>query len=190
MRNKKIHIKDICIIGIFAAIIIIVGQISIQMPVGVPMTLQTFVIPFVGIVLGAKKGMMATVIYVLLGALGLPVFSGFTGGMGIVFGVTGGFILSFPIMAYLAGMGAAIGAKKGRSAIHNIALTAIGTVSGTIINYLCGVVMFSIIMPSDIQTAFAACVIPFIFVDAVKVVLAVALGVYVKKILVKGKVLV
>ena len=97
--------KDLCQTGIFTALIVVCSQLSIPMPAGVPMTLQTFIIPLAGIVLGAKRGTIATCIYVLLGAVGLPVFAGFAGGLGILFGMTGGFILSFPLMALFAGLG-------------------------------------------------------------------------------------
>jgi len=184
MTKKIITTRDLCTIGVFAAIITVVGLISIPIQ-PVPMTLQTFIIPFAGVVLGKKKGSLAALIYVLIGMLGLPVFSGFKGGVGVLFGPTGGFILSFPIMAWLAGFGA----ERGKSGLQNVTYTTVGTVSGTLTNYLCGVVMFSIVMPSSIKTAFLACVLPFILLDTIKVVMAVALGLSVKKILVKSKIL-
>ena len=94
-----------CHISIFAAIIAVCAQVSLPMPYGVPLTLQTFAIQLAGVVLGPKKGALAALVYITLGAVGVPVFAGFTGGMGIVLGVTGGFILSFPLLALLAGIG-------------------------------------------------------------------------------------
>lgn len=178
MKEKKLSVSSLCLIGIFTAIIAVSAQISIPMPYGVPMTLQTFAIPFVGIVLGAKKGTLATSIYVLLGALGIPVFAGFTGGLGIVFGPTGGFILSFPIMALAAG----IGAGK-----NNKMWIAVGIVAGTIINYLCGMFMYSIVMSSDLKTAFAVCIAPFVPTAVIKAALAGVSGVKIKSILEKAK---
>ena len=118
--------KDLCQIGIFTALIVVCSQLSIPMPAGVPMTLQTLIIPIAGIVLGAKRGTIAACLYVLLGAVGLPVFAGFTGGLGILFGMTGGFILSFPLMALFAGLGSRRNKKMP---------TMAGLVTGAVVNY-------------------------------------------------------
>lgn len=172
MNKQKLTVKDHCFIGIFAAIICVLGQLSIPMPYGVPMTLQTFVIPLAGVVLGAKKGTLATIIYVLLGTIGLPVFAGFSGGIGIVLGSTGGFILSFPIMALAAGLGADSGKKI---------WLILGLVIGAIINYLCGMLMFSVITASTLNTAFIVCVLPFILTSIIKMVLVYIGGLNIKK---------
>ena len=167
MSNRKFSIQDLCAVGIFTAIITICAQLSIPMPYGVPMTLQTFAVLLSGIVLGAKKGALSTLVYVLLGAVGVPVFANFTGGLGIVFGPTGGFILSFPLMALAAGIG---GSKNKKL------LLVAGLVAGAALNYICGVLFFSLIMSADIGTAITVCVLPFILTDIIKIVLAAVLG--------------
>ena len=106
MKQKSISVRELCGISIFTAVIAVCAQVVIPMPYGVPMTLQTFAVPLAGVILGTKNGALSALIYVLLGITGLPVFAGFTGGIGIVFGRTGGFILSFPLMALTAGIGA------------------------------------------------------------------------------------
>jgi len=181
MNEKKLSVHDLCLIGIFTAIISALAQISIPMPYGVPMTLQTFVIPIAGIILGPKNGTLSALTYILLGAFGMPVFAGFTGGLSIVLGPTGGFILSFPMMAFAAG----IGAKN-----NNKVWLTFGIIAGSVINYLCGMLIFSIVTSSDIKTAFAACVLPFIPTAIIKAVLAGVLGVKIKSALYKGRVLV
>lgn len=105
LRNPSLSVKDLCAIGMFVTIIAICAQISIPMPIGVPMTLQTFAIPLAGAVLGVKNGLIATLVYIALGAIGAPVFTGFAGGAGVLFGRTGGFIFGFPFMAIAAGIG-------------------------------------------------------------------------------------
>lgn len=177
---KNLSTKDLCSIGIFTAIIIALSQIKIPLPYGVPMTLQTFIIPFAAIVLGAKRGTVSALLYVVLGALGLPVFAGFTGGLGFVFGMTGGFILSFPIMALTAGIGAEKGGKV---------WLGLGLVIGSVINYLCGMLMYSFVVGTDLKTTFVACVLPFIPTAIIKVILAGMLGVKCKAVLEKGGVL-
>ena len=74
-------VKETCYAGLFAAVIAIMAQISIPMPGGVPMTMQTFAVTLAAIVLGAKLSTVSTVIYLILGAAGVPVLAGFTGGL-------------------------------------------------------------------------------------------------------------
>ena len=177
---KNFTVRDICFIGIFTAIIAVMAQISIPMPNGVPMTLQTFAIPFAGIILGPRKGTVSVLIYILLGMLGAPVFTRFAGGPGIILGPTGGFILSFPFMAFAAG----VGAKK----ISKVWLSA-GLVTGAVINFLCGMCMYSFVTSSNLHTAFIACVLPFIPTAIIKIVLAGILGLNIKNALKKGRIL-
>ena len=99
MKKKIFTIQELCIIGLTTALICVIAPFSFPMPLGVPMTLQSFIIALMAIILGSKRGATATLIYILLGAFGLPVFSNFTGGWQCLIGPTGGFILSFPIMA-------------------------------------------------------------------------------------------
>ena len=179
-KNMSLSVRDLSLIGVFAAIIAILSQIGIPMPYGVPMTLQTFAIPFAGLVLGAKRGTLATVVYILLGAVGAPVFSGFSGGIGIVLGMTGGFILSFPLLSFWAGFG---GSK------NNVFWLVLCLVCGAVMNYLCGVLWFSFVMSSSLETAFAACVLPFIPTDCIKIVLVTLSGRLVKDALTKARVL-
>lgn len=179
MSTKKLSARDLCFIGIFTAIIAVLAQISIPMPYGVPMTLQTFAIPLAGIVLGTRKGTLSTLAYVLLGAFGVPVFAGFRGGLGIVFGPTGGFILSFPLMALAAG----IGAER-----NNKSMLACGLISGTVLNYICGMLMFSLVTSRSLSTAFVACVLPFIPTSIIKMILVGILGVKFKRILEKERI--
>ena len=95
-QNKT---RDIVFIGIFAALIAICSWISI--PTTVPFTLQTMgVFTAVGL-LGGKRGSLAVLVYILLGLVGLPVFAGFSGGVGVLFGTTGGYIIGFLASALL-----------------------------------------------------------------------------------------
>lgn len=171
----KLSIRDLCFIPCFTAIIAVMAQISFPLAYGVPITLQTFAILLAGIVLGAKKGAISVLIYILLGAVGVPVFAGFNGGFGIFLGPTSGFLISFPIMAYLAGVGASKGGVR----------LAAWLVAGVLINYFCGMIMFSFIMGQNIYFSFAVCVLPYICPDIIKLILAGFLGTHVRKILFK-----
>ncbi|MDR1581513.1 MAG: biotin transporter BioY [Synergistaceae bacterium] len=166
----KLNTRDICMMGIFTALMAVMAQISIPMPLGVPMTMQTFAISLAGVMLGAKGGFFSTLAYVLLGAAGAPIFANFTGGMGIILGPTGGFIISFPLMALLIGWGA----DRGRNE------TIAGLVAGNIVNYVMGMICFSLSTGKGLDVAFTACVLPFIPTAIVKAVAAGAMGLKIK----------
>jgi len=168
--------------ALFTALIAACAQISIPLPTGVPITLQTFAIMLAGIILGAKRGTIATLVYVLLAIVGTPVLANFTGGAGIVFGITGGFILSFPIMPLTIGLFNKAGEDK-----SNKLLLPVGTVLAVIVNYICGMSYFSIFTSSSLVVAFSACVLPFILGDTAKVFIAIAIGKKVKIILNKAE---
>ena len=84
---------DMAYIGMFTVLIAICSWISI--PMDIPFTLQTFAVFLSVAILGGKRGTLAVVVYVLLGAIGVPVFAGFTGGFGIILRNTGGYIIGF-----------------------------------------------------------------------------------------------
>ena len=173
MKNSKNSVRDLCNIGIMAAVTAIMAQIAIPMPLGVPMTMQTFAVTLTGVLLGSKKGGLSVLVYVLLGAIGVPVFAGFTGGFQNLIGPTGGFIITFPIMAYVIGLGVEMRKKKG--------MFTLMLVLGTALNYVGGVAMFCIITGSSVMAALSACVIPFIQTAIIKAVLAAVLGLQVRK---------
>ena len=167
IMKRKITSRELCFIALFAAIISVVSQLSIPMPYGVPMTLQTFIIPLVGMVLGAKNGMISTVIYLLLGAIGIPVFAGFQGSIASFFGPTGGFLISFPLMAFFAGWGA----EK-----NNKVSLLLGLVLGAISNFVFGIIIFSFVTSSPLHIAFVATTLPFIPTAIIKIFLIFIFG--------------
>jgi len=182
---KNLSVQDLCIIAIFAAIIAVMAQIIIPMPLGVPMTLQTLAIMLAGVMLGAKKALISTILYVLLGAVGAPVFAGFAGGFGIVLGPTGGFIMSFPLLALAVGIGAEKSNKNpNRTPIASLYLWG-GLTIGVLFNYLCGVVYYSIYTSNSLLTSFIACVLIFIPTDILKIAIAGLLGIKIRSLLLK-----
>jgi biotin transport system substrate-specific component len=96
--------KELVLGGMFAAVLAVTSQISIPMPTGVPITIQVFGVTLVGVVLGWRLGLFAAITYILLGAVGLPVFANFRGGFGVLTGVTGGYIWAWPFLAALSGI--------------------------------------------------------------------------------------
>ena len=163
-----LSVQDVCYVAVFTALITIMAQISIPLPGGVPFTLQTLAIPLAGVILGAKRGTLSAVVYVLLGAVGVPVFAGFTGGPQTIVGYTGGFIVSFPLMALTAGLVA-------DKTIKSISFWA-GLVVGAVLNYAVGTVWFMVVAKSTFSEAFFACVVPFIPTAVIKIILAGIFG--------------
>lgn len=170
--------RDVCYIGIFVAVIAVCSQVSVPLPGLVPFSLQTWAISLAGILLGAKKGVLAVAIYILLGAIGVPVFAQFRGGIDVIFGVTGGFILSFPVLAFFAGI----------SRNTNARLVA-GIIAGTIINYAFGLIWFSFATGNRIEAAFAMAVAPFILPDIFKIIAAIIVGRSIQMALAKAKIM-
>ncbi|WP_195515073.1 biotin transporter BioY [Paraclostridium bifermentans] len=165
MKRKTL---DIVYCGIFATITAILSQIAIPLPGGVPLTLQTFAVSLVGILLGSKKGFISILVYILMGAIGLPVFSGFSAGIGAIVGPTGGFILSFPIMSFIIGLVC--------ERTDNKILIFLGMILASIPNYLAGAFQFSLVTGSSFYNAFLVSVLPFILLGIIKAALATIIG--------------
>ena len=187
-----LNVRRITYIALFTAVICIISQLpGIPLPGGVPMTLQTLIIPIAGVVLGPADGFIAALLYLILGMIGLPVFSGFTAGIGILMGATGGFLVSFPLMPLLAGLGDRAGEKlSGRntkSLTYNLCLYG-GLAAGAALNYLVGTLWFAAVYlgavnHENMAAGFAACVLPFIPTAILKVILAGVTGTVLKRTL-------
>ena len=172
--HKLFTVKNMCYVGLFTAVIAIMAQISIPMPLGVPMTMQTFAITLAAIILGAKLSTISSLIYILLGAIGLPVLAGFSGGISKFVGPTGGFLISFPIMAFIIGY-----AVDHRTAFKGAFV--VGLIAGTVVNYIVGIAMFCILTQSSVAVGFTACVLPFIPTAIIKAILAALIGFPIRK---------
>ena len=101
--KSKFKVIDLVYIGLSAALIAVCSWISIPLPT-VPITLQTMGVVLIASLFGAKRGVIATVVYILLGAIGVPVFSGFSSGLGVIGGATGGYIIGFIFTALIVGI--------------------------------------------------------------------------------------
>lgn len=172
-QNSKFSVRDICYAGLFAAVIAVMAQISIPMPLGVPMTMQTFAITLAAVVLGAKLSALSSLIYLILGAVGIPVLANFSGGFDKFVGPTGGFLISFPLMAFIIGWGAEH--RKDFKGAYVLAL-----IVGTLVNYVVGVALFCVVTNGSVAAGITACVLPFIPTAIIKAVLASIIGFGVK----------
>lgn len=160
---KKLKTIDLAYIGIFAALICVCAWISI--PLTVSITLQTMGVCLAAGLLGAKRGTIAVVVYILLGMIGLPVFTGFKSGIAAVTGATGGYIAGFVFTALIVGFAAD---KFGKKLWSNIVFMTIGI----LVCYLFGTIWFAIAYKVSFLSALSTCVIPFLLPDMVKIVIA------------------
>ena len=163
---------NIVLCGLFAALIAVCSQISLN--VTVPFTMQTFAVFCALGTLGGAWGTAAVLVYIIIGAIGVPVYAGFTGGIGILFGLTGGYFLGF-IFSGLIYWG--ITKFFGKKLITEI----IAMVSGIAVCYLFGTLWFMAVSsyqgePVGFAPALMMCVVPFIIPDAAKIVLALAVS--------------
>lgn len=155
--------KRMVYIALFAALTACVAQISIPMPSGVPLTLQTFAIAFAGFFLGCKYGFAAIGVYVLLGVVGAPVFANFTGGVQKLVGVTGGFIWGFLLLAAFSG--ATWGSR------YVVTRVASGLL-GLIICHLAGILQYALVTGNGWGASALAVSVPYLAKDILSVILA------------------
>ena len=151
-----------------AAVMAVCSWISV--PAAVPFTMQTFGVFLAVGLLGGRRGTLAVLVYLLLGAAGLPVFSGFTGGPGHLLGPTGGYIIGFLFSALVMWL---IERVSGRS----IKTLILSMIAGLLVCYAFGTAWFITVYTRDsgsigIMTALTWCVIPYIIPDAIKIMLA------------------
>ena len=148
--------------GVLAALLAVLSQVSFPLPGGVPVTLQTFAVALCGYVLGPALGTAAVGVYLALGAVGLPVFPGFSGGIGAFLGMSGGFLWGFLPMALLCGLGLRGG---------KVLAVALG-IAGLLVCHLCGCAQFALVASMPFLQAFLTACAPFLVKDIVSVVLA------------------
>ncbi len=174
---KKINSAKISLSALFCAIICILSQISVMTPFGIPLTLQTFAVCLCGCFLGAYYGTFATAVYIILGAVGMPVFTLFQGGAQILAGLTGGFIWGFLPLAFFSGLAV----KPNKTALRFIYLF-----SGLLLCHLFGVLQFKFVSGNSLFSAFLISSLPYILKDAVCILLAFFSAHKIKKTLKKS----
>ena len=166
--SKKFTTIELTHIALFAVLIAVCSWITI--PTAVPFTMQTFGVFCALSMLGAKKGTIAIVVYILMGAVGVPVFSNFQGSMGALFGLTGGYILGFLFMGLT--YGSIMKFTKSCKGCHVMALMI-----SQVVCYAVGTLWFVQVYSKQvgdigIASALLMCVIPFIIPDLIKLFMA------------------
>ena len=172
MDRKKIGTTDMVYIAIGAVLIAICSWISI--PVIVPFTLQTFAVFLLIMLLGGMKATISVAVYILVGAVGVPVFAGFGAGIGVLFGKTGGYIIGFLLMGPIFSLMTKLFGKK-------LLVQIIALVTGLLVCYAFGTAWFMYIYMRDtgdvgLMTVLSWCVFPYIIPDAAKMAVAVLIS--------------
>lgn len=174
-HNSLSNTRNLVLCAMCAAITCILAPLSIPLAGGVPVSLATFAVMLSGVLLGGPLGALSQLIYVLLAAVGLPVLAGWTGGLGIVLGMTGGYIIGYIPCAWLTGL---IYKKYGETAKKpvKILFMILGMTAGNIVLYIIGTAWFMFITEMTLEASLAACVIPFIPGNIIKMAAVIIIG--------------
>lgn len=176
MKKQKVYQLTTC--ALMTALMCVLGPMSIQIGL-IPISLTNFVIFLSVYLLGMRGGTISYLVYLLLGAVGLPVFSGYQGGLAKLAGPTGGFLIGFILTALIAGF------VMERSRAHTV-ITIIGMMAAMLVAYFCCVVWFVIQMQCDIWYALTTCVFPFLLIDMVKILIVTVMGKTIRNALIKA----
>ncbi|MDR2587316.1 MAG: biotin transporter BioY [Coriobacteriales bacterium] len=167
MSQHTSRTRSIVLCGLSIALLA-VGA-AIQLPLGpIPFTLQTLMLIIILLILTPAEALVAVGGYLVLGAIGLPVFAGFKGGFGVLFGPTGGFLVGFFIAAALVGLIRMVLTRKTHSFYTAAALDVLSVVVAVIVYYAAGACWFALSTGATIQAAFAVCILPFLVPDLLK----------------------
>lgn len=177
---KTTNTKQLAFVGLMTAILCIMAPFSIFLPFSpIPMSLGTLAVYFCAILLGRKLSLLSVSIYLLLGFVGLPVFSGFTGGAGKLFGPTGGYLIGYLFLAFICGTFA--------DKFPNRRIPCLGgMILGTLVCYLFGTVWLSYQASLSFSQTLLSAVVPFLPGDILKMLFGTFIGLQIRKRLPHG----
>lgn len=159
--------------ALLCALLCVLSQIQIPLP-PVPISLSLLGVHLCGALLGSRWGTAAVGCYVALGAVGVPVFSGFAGGISVLFGPTGGFLFGYIPCAFASG-------ELSRRLGFSRRVLCLSMAAGTAICYTLGTLWFALTTGSGFAASLTACVLPFIPGDLLKILLAASLSMRLQK---------
>lgn len=175
MKNKTVSLT---LTGLFVAFLCIIAPMPLGINIlGIPATFATFAMSLSGFILGAKNGAKCIFIYLFIGFLGIPVFSNYQSGAGIIFGPTGGFLLGFIPFAFFCGINT-----------ENKILKLLYPFLGLIICHIMGIIQFCIITKNSFFEAFVVASLPFLVKDILLTVFSHLISIPVKKALKSSKI--
>ena len=168
--NQKIRTKQMVLIALMTAVTCVLGPLSIPLPFSpVPISLTNFAIFLAIFVLGMKNGTISFIIYLLLGAVGVPVFSSFRGGFQVLAGPTGGYLIGFIFLALIMGFALEHFDRK-------LVPTIIGMIIGMAVCYAFGTVWLAKLLSLSFKEGLMMGVIPYLPGDAAKIIIAAIVG--------------
>ena len=169
-QQPKVRTRQLTLTGLMTAVICILGPLSIPLPVSpVPITLTNLAIFFAVYLLGIKGGTVCLLVYLCLGAAGLPVFSSFSGGLGKLAGPTGGYLIGFLFLALIQGLLMKVFPGKNTAAV-------VGMILGMAVCYFFGTAWLAIQMELTFPAALSIGVLPYLPGDGVKIIIAAVAG--------------
>lgn len=168
--NQKIKTKQMVLIALMTAVTCVLGPLSIPLPFSpVPISLTNFAIFLAIFVLGMENGTISFIIYLLLGAVGVPVFSSFRGGLQVLAGATGGYLIGFIFLALIMGFALDHFDRK-------LVPTIIGMIIGMVVCYAFGTVWLAKLLSLSFKEGLMMGVIPYLPGDAAKIIIAAIVG--------------
>ena len=179
--EKKLTTYQMAVTALMAAVMCVLGPLTV--PIGaVPISLANFVICLTAWLLGPKFGTLSVAVYLCIGLIGVPVFSGYGAGLAKIAGPTGGSLVGYLLLALIGGL--FIEKSKG-----NPVVSGIGLVLGDAACYVLGTAWFVFQMQCELGYALSVCVYPFIALDLAKIVVSCVVGALLRKRLVQAGVL-
>lgn len=177
----KITTKELAIAAVLTAITCVLAPISI--PIGpVSISLGFFCVFLIGAMLPPHLAVLSVLVYIILGTVGVPVFTNFEGGFQKLIGPTGGFIAAYPFMALIISFSIVLFKRR------NILSIVVGIILSIVVGYAFGTIWFVISTGSTVKNALMLCVTPFILVDLIKMVCATAFSLAISKALSKANI--
>ncbi len=164
----KTNARNITITGLCVGVLCVLSLVSVSLG-EIPYSLGTLGVFLVGGLLGPGYAGAACLCYLLLGVIGIPVFAHFTGGIGILFGPTGGFLMAYPLMAM------SVSWIWKHTKPKSMPIQIVGMIPALLLSYILGTAWFMVTTQSSLLVSAATCILPFFWFDAIKIVVAVAL---------------
>lgn len=169
MKTKNLVLCAVC-----AAITCVLAPLSIPISGMIPITLATFAVMLSGILLGGRLGALSQIIYLIIGAVGVPVCAGFTPALPKLLGPTGGYLIGYIPLAFVCGAIYSMWGKNSRG-VKKYAFMLLGMIAGTVVLYAFGTAWFCILNHVDVISALTLCVVPFLIGDMIKIAVVMIL---------------
>ncbi len=172
-------------IALCSALICVSAQLAIPLPIGVPFTLQVLMVMLTALILKPLYSVISLLLYVLLGVVGLPVFSGAKSGIGTILSPTGGFIIGFVLAAFLVSLLKGVLGRKLGGKLTVVRYIIVTVIIGIPVMYIPGIALYMVYTGADLVSAIVTLTSVFILLDIAKCVIASLIAVPLNKALAK-----